>query len=98
MKDLKNKVAVVTGGASGVGFSIAKALASEGVHVLVADINEEQAASAASEIQKIGPRATSMACDMSDHEMVERLADYATDEFGHVDIVCWCFAGSSDIH
>ena len=40
MKDLKDKVAVVTGGASGIGLGIGRALAVEGAHVVVADVEE----------------------------------------------------------
>jgi NAD(P)-dependent dehydrogenase (short-subunit alcohol dehydrogenase family) len=54
MKDIKDKVAVVTGGASGIGFGIAKALANAGTHIVVADIQEEKAVQAATELARLG--------------------------------------------
>ncbi len=87
MKDLKDKVGVVTGGASGIGFGIAGALADAGAHVVIADIRGEKAAQAAGELAKRGVRTSSVACDVSDRSAVERLADHAWSEFGHVDLI-----------
>lgn len=87
MKDLKDKVAVVTGGASGIGLGIAKALSKIGVHIVVADINENKAIEAASELTKLGIHTSAFKCDVTNRSSVEELADHAWAEFGHVDII-----------
>jgi NAD(P)-dependent dehydrogenase (short-subunit alcohol dehydrogenase family) len=86
MQDLSDKVAVVTGGASGIGLGISRALAARGVHVVVADIEEDAAARAADELSQQGVRTQAARCDVSDRSSVEALADRAWREFGHVDI------------
>jgi NAD(P)-dependent dehydrogenase (short-subunit alcohol dehydrogenase family) len=87
MKDLKEKVAVVTGGASGIGLGIAEALANAGTHIVVADIQEDKATAAATDLAKVGVRTVAFGCDVADRSSVERLADQAWAEFGHVDII-----------
>ena len=87
MKDLKGKVAVVTGGSSGIGLSIAKALAKEGAQVVVAARNIEKAQKAAGDIAKLGVKTASFFCDVSQRESVEQLADFAWKKFGQVDII-----------
>jgi NAD(P)-dependent dehydrogenase (short-subunit alcohol dehydrogenase family) len=87
MKDLKNKVAVVTGGASGIGLGIARALAKSGTHIAVADIREGNAAEAAVDLAKFGVRTSAYVCDVTDRKKVDRLADHAWSEFGHVDVI-----------
>ena len=68
MKDLKDKVAVVTGGASGIGKSIGLALADKGTHVVVADIEPDTAEAAAEEIARAGVRTLAVQCDVADIE------------------------------
>ena len=87
MKDLKDKVAVVTGCASGIGLGIAKALANAGTHIVVADIQEDKAEAAAAEIAKLGVKTSTFKCDVTDRSSVEKLAEHAWAEFGHVDII-----------
>jgi len=87
MKDLKDKVAVVTGGASGIGLGIAKALANAGTNIVVADIQEDKAVQAATELTMLGVHTSAFTCDVTDRSTVEKLADHAWTAFGHVDIV-----------
>ena len=87
MKDLKDKVAVVTGGASGIGLGIAKALANAGTNIVVANIQENKAVQAATELTRLGVHTSAFTCDVTDRSTVERLADHAWAEFGHVDII-----------
>jgi NAD(P)-dependent dehydrogenase (short-subunit alcohol dehydrogenase family) len=87
MDDLQNRVAVITGAARGIGAAIGRALSSEGVHVVIADIDQEAAASTAASIAQTGVRAIGLNCDVSDVESVRAVADASWDEFGHVDIV-----------
>ena len=87
MKDLKDKVAVITGGASGIGLGIARALAKRGTHIVIADIQKEKAKAAADELAKTGVRTLAFPCDVSERNAVERLADQAWSTFGHVDLL-----------
>ena len=87
MKELKNKVAVITGGSSGIGFGIARALAKAETHLVINDIKEDNATQAAEALQEYGIRTSSFACDVSVHSEVEELAKFAWSEFGHVDMI-----------
>ena len=84
---LSGKVAVVTGGGSGIGRAVARRFTADGAAVLVADIAGESAALVAEEITGSGGRAVSMAVDVSDPGEVEAMAARALAEFGRVDIL-----------
>jgi len=84
---LSGKVAVVTGGGSGIGRAVALRFAADGAAVLVADVNEKAAALVAEEISSGGGRAIPVAVDVSDPEQVETMAARAIAEFGGVDIL-----------
>ena len=88
MRDIGGKVAVVTGGGSGIGRGIALALAEGGMDVVLADIDEGAAGKVASEIEAHGRRALVVKTDVSDFAAVERLADAAYAEFGAVHVLC----------
>jgi NAD(P)-dependent dehydrogenase (short-subunit alcohol dehydrogenase family) len=82
--ELEGRVAVVTGGASGIGRAIARRVAAEGARgVVVADLDGSGAESVAGEI---GAAAAGIACDVSSQEQVDRLLDHAEDAFGPVDV------------
>lgn len=80
---LKNKIAVVTGGASGIGRGIALALIAEGVKVVIADIEEDKANQTKEEIGA----ALAVQVDVSKAISVENLANVCVNEFGRVDIL-----------
>ena len=84
---LKNKVAIVTGGASGFGEGIVKRFAKEGAHVLVADINIEGAEKVASEINKDGGNAIACRVDVSDSQQTKEMVDRSCEAFGKLDIL-----------
>jgi len=84
---LSGKVAVVTGGGSGIGRAVARRFAVEGAAVLVADVVGESAALVAQEITGSGGRAVATAVDVSDPGQVEAMAARAIAEFGGVDIL-----------
>jgi NAD(P)-dependent dehydrogenase (short-subunit alcohol dehydrogenase family) len=88
MDDFRDKVAVVTGGASGIGRSICNALASEGTHVVVADIDAQSAKKTAEALTGLGARSIAVATDVSNSESVALLASTVVKEMGGVDIVC----------
>lgn len=88
MQTLNDKIAVITGAGSGIGRSIALALADAGVHVVAADIQESTATVVADEVQARGRRSLSVACDVAKPAHVATLAERAYAEFGRVDILC----------
>jgi NAD(P)-dependent dehydrogenase (short-subunit alcohol dehydrogenase family) len=88
LQTLKDKTAVVTGAGSGIGRSIALALADNGANVIVADIQEATADAVAKEVGERGVRSLAVKCDVSLHDSVTGLADRAYTEFGSVDVLC----------
>ena len=87
MKTLAGRVAIVTGGGSGIGRGAALALGKRGVAVTVADVDAARAAAVAEEIVAGGGKAAGIACDVSDDSCFELLRDETLSRFGHVHIV-----------
>ncbi len=86
--NLRNKIAIVTGGAQGLGEAISRSLAREGCRVLIADVNEAGVNAAAAAIAgETGQRVLGMKVDVTEEADVESLFDRALQEFGRVDIV-----------
>lgn len=85
--DLKDKVAVVTGGAGGIGRGICLALGDEGATVVVVDIERDGAEDVAEALWKKGVRAEAMECDVTSRKSIEALAERVFAEFEHVDIL-----------
>ena len=86
MKDLKGKVAAVTGAASGLGRAMALAFADEGMHVALGDVSDASAVLA--EVQRRGVRALSMKLDVSKASEVEAFAERIDRELGGAHVVC----------
>lgn len=84
----KGQVAVVTGGASGIGFGLAEALASRGVRIILSDVREASLADAARRLVARGAEVLSAITDVADPESVEALAEQTVSAFGRVDLVC----------
>ncbi len=88
IKDFKGKVAVITGGGSGIGLSMALAFAKKGMKIVLSDINEKALKRAIRKINKIGAEVCSLTIDVSSPKRVERLANAAYERFGSVNILC----------
>ena len=84
---LADKVAVVTGAASGIGKEIALALAREGAKVVIADLDQKAAQQTASEIDPLLQRALGVAMDVSNEEQVEAGMTRVIETFGHLDVL-----------
>jgi NAD(P)-dependent dehydrogenase (short-subunit alcohol dehydrogenase family) len=83
----QDKVAIVTGGASGIGRAAAERLASEGCAVAVADVNAEGAARVAEAINESGGKAMGIAADVSDSAAVKSLVTTTAASFGRIDVL-----------
>ena len=84
--DVDGKVAVITGGASGIGRSTALELARRGADIVVADINDNRIEEVREEVEGLGRRYLGVHCDVSENADVDRLRDEALEKMGHVDI------------
>jgi 3-oxoacyl-[acyl-carrier protein] reductase len=84
---LAGKVALVTGGAQGIGRAIAFLLARNGADMAVSDINLEKAQDTAKEIEEAGRRAMAIRVDVANSEEVERMVQTILERFGHIDIL-----------
>jgi NAD(P)-dependent dehydrogenase (short-subunit alcohol dehydrogenase family) len=85
--DLDSRTAVVIGGTSGIGLTLAKGLAQAGANVVPAGRRLERAQAAADEIKGIGRESFAMACDVADRASLEALLKAACAKFGKVDIL-----------
>jgi len=87
-KPLHDRIAIVTGGAQGLGEAICHRLAREGAHIVVADINLEQAERVAAEIvAQTDRRAIAVKADVTDEAQVEALVNRTVETFGRLDIM-----------
>jgi len=84
---LENKVAIVTGGARGLGKTYCLRLAEEGAKVVVADILEQEAEATAGEIKAKGGKAIAVKADVTSEEETRHMADEAVKAFGRIDIL-----------
>lgn len=84
---LKDRKAIITGGASGIGKAIAKAFVAEGAEIAILDINQPRADEVVADIQKIGGRACFVPCDVGDARQVQTAAAEAVKFLGQLDIL-----------
>ncbi|MGA7419814.1 MAG: glucose 1-dehydrogenase [Acidimicrobiales bacterium] len=84
---LQGKVAIVTGGGSGIGKVTAELFAAEGARVVVADVRTDQAASVAEAITEDGGVATAVAVDVTDEDQVAPMVDHAVDTHGGLHVL-----------
>ena len=87
MERLSGRVAIVTGGARGIGRATCRALAREGARVVVADIEADDAAAVAAEIEQAGGEALAVATDVAEEASVKALVRDAVERFDRLDIL-----------
>ena len=87
MGRLDGKVAIVTGGAQGIGGATARRLAEEGAKVLIADIDVAMGEENAESIRTAGNEAVAVRVDVSKHSDIERMVRIAVDKWGRLDIL-----------
>ncbi|MCU0271221.1 MAG: SDR family NAD(P)-dependent oxidoreductase [Acidimicrobiales bacterium] len=88
MRELRDKVAVVTGGASGIGLALAHRFGAEGMQVAIGDIEERALAEAVTGLRDAGVDAIGVVTDVRDPASVDALRDETLDVFGAVHLVC----------
>ena len=87
MKNLKNKVIAITGGATGIGFALAKTLGSEGAKIVIGEPRKEKLLKAVDDLNDMGIEASETYLDVTDLKSVENFAEFTIKCFGHVDIL-----------
>ena len=88
MDELAGRTAFVTGGASGIGLALGRALAEAGMKVMLADIEAEALQRAVASLDQFSPRVRGTICDVADPASVEDAAGATFDAFGNVHILC----------
>ncbi|MDE2934220.1 MAG: SDR family NAD(P)-dependent oxidoreductase [Chloroflexota bacterium] len=88
MRELNGKVAVITGGGSGIGRCMALAFADEGMDIAIGDIEPGPGEAVAEEVRAKGQRAISVTCDVTDLHSVRALAETTKAELGAYHVVC----------
>lgn len=86
MKDLKDKLVVITGGARGIGYAIAEKLSDEGSRIVIADINFDMAQEAANKIAETGVECYAYKLDVSSTKEIEDFFAQLKDRFGSIDV------------
>jgi 3-oxoacyl-[acyl-carrier protein] reductase len=84
---LKNKVALITGSARGIGRAIAMAYAKEGADIAVADVNIQEAEKTAKDIEALGRKSIALQMDVTDFEKTEEAINKILDKFAKIDIL-----------
>ncbi len=84
---LKDKVAVITGGARGIGFAIAQKFAGEGSNIAICDVNEESLDEASQKLQQSGSQVITGKVDVTKFDEVQTFIQKILDKFGRIDIL-----------
>ncbi len=87
MNDLRGKVVVITGAATGIGLALAKQFAGRGSRVVIAARRRDRLEAAANVLAQSGADVRVFECDVTERSQVEALADFAWNEFGRVDVL-----------
>lgn len=95
MMRFKDRTAIVTGAASGMGLKAAQEFAREGAKVVLTDINQEAANAAAADIRKNGGEATGLQVDVRRYDEVTNAVNFTLKTYGGIDIMLSCAGGSA---
>lgn len=87
MNSLTNKVAIITGGAKGIGKATALRFAQEGANLIIWDLDREKGLALLQELEKFGGKYSFLELDISDFERVQKAAEEVKIEFGKIDIL-----------
>ena len=87
MRSFEHSSVVITGGATGIGFALAKAFGKEGARVMIAEPRQHRLEEAVASLREEGIKAVWRSCDVTQSEEIEVLADSAWSEFGEVDVL-----------
>ncbi|MCB2293585.1 SDR family NAD(P)-dependent oxidoreductase [Clostridium algoriphilum] len=87
MKDFKDKVAVITGAANGIGFAVAQECARRGIKIVIADIDGPDLKRAERQLKEEGAEVLAVEMDVMKYEDMEMLAKEALEKFQHVDLL-----------
>ena len=87
MKDLKDKVIAITGGATGIGFALAKAFGAEGAKIVIGETREEKLQEAKDLLTNLNIDADKIHLDVTNLKSVENFANFTCERFGHVDML-----------
>jgi NAD(P)-dependent dehydrogenase (short-subunit alcohol dehydrogenase family) len=88
MKDTDGKVAFITGAASGMGLGMARAFATEGMKLMLADVNKARLTEVEQEFKSKGVDVATIVCDVTKLEQVNAAADATIERFGKVHVLC----------
>ncbi len=88
MDVLKDRVAIITGGAGGIGFSMAKSLSAEGMRLVLADLDQKRLDQSLEMLKSQGAEAAGWVCDVRDIQSIETLRKAVVDHFGEPYLVC----------
>jgi 3-oxoacyl-[acyl-carrier protein] reductase len=84
---LEGKLALITGGARGIGREIAMLFANEGANIAICDVNLEEAQKTAKEIENLGRQSLAFKADVTDSVQIQDMADKILDKFNKIDIL-----------
>ncbi len=87
MKDFESKVVVITGGATGIGFSLAKQFGKEGAKIVVASRRLNRVEEAVNKLLELKIDATGTTCDVAEEQQIKELLQYCLDFYGQVDVL-----------
>jgi NAD(P)-dependent dehydrogenase (short-subunit alcohol dehydrogenase family) len=90
MDELKNKIAVVTGGARGIGFGVCEALGAAGCDLVIADIDEEKSRAAVAALLQAGYRCEAQKVDVTREDSVHGMVQSILKQHGRIDILVNC--------